>query len=78
MTPEETTDRLRELPSVPHSPPPHVEGMARAAFVRAFESAPWYAPVTTLVARASLPVVLTGIVVIYLSWTFSTAAMLMR
>lgn len=68
---------VRELAELPpfRAPPSHA---ARAAFVRAFEPTRWYEPAIGTATRASLPVVLGVIVVVYLSWAFSTASALMQ
>lgn len=76
--PSRTDELLRELRDVPRSLPPRAHADARAAFVNAFEPVRWYAPLLSFVTRASLPVVLTSIVVVYLSWAFVTASTLMQ
>jgi len=51
---------------------------ARAAFVRAWDVAPWYARVFASAGRAGMPVVLASVVGLYLFWAFATAIALNR
>lgn len=66
---------LRALPTHPVTSAPgrRVEEAARAAFLRAFDDAPWYAKMFDRAGRAALPVVLASVVGLYLFWAFATA-----
>lgn len=74
---QQADDLDRELGGLPRFAAPN-GAEARAAFARSFEPTSWYAPVLASAARASLPLVLGAIVVVYLSWAFSTASALMH
>jgi len=70
---------LRELParSPDRGPEARLRREARAAFVRAFDDEPWHTRVLRGgVGRAAVPVVLAGVVGIYLMWAISAAAAL--
>lgn len=75
---DELLRALGELRDRPRSPPPRAHAVARAAFVRSFEPVRWYEPALTLISRTSLPVALGCIVLVYLTWAFSTASALMQ
>ncbi|MBX3221715.1 MAG: hypothetical protein KF795_14460 [Labilithrix sp.] len=64
---------LRALPVHPDPTPRHASAAARAAFVRAFDDAPWYARAFGAAGRATVPVVLASVVGLYLFWAFATA-----
>lgn len=72
---------LRELPAhAPDDGPLARHGReARAAFVRAFEDEPWHARLLRGgIGRAAVPLVLAGVVGIYLMWAISAAAALVQ
>jgi len=80
-TPEESGregELFRDLRALPRSASLRTPAGARAAFVHAFEPIRWYEPVLSRLSRASLPVVLASVVVIYLSWGLCTASALMQ
>lgn len=73
---EEVLSRaLRELPvrGPMHASRQQAPAAARAAFVRAFEDAPWYAKALASAGRATVPVVLASVVGLYLFWAFAAA-----
>jgi hypothetical protein len=50
-----------------------IQATARAAFVRAFEDAPWYTRIFGSAAGAVVPVALASVVGLYLFWAFAVA-----
>ncbi|MCW5835010.1 MAG: hypothetical protein KIS78_21600 [Labilithrix sp.] len=64
---------LRELPTHADGSAGRAPAAARAAFLRAFDDAPWYARALATAGRASVPVVLASVVGLYLFWAFAAA-----
>ena len=71
---------LRELP-LPSTDDPHaarLQRQARAAYLRSFEDESLYDATFGKVSRAAVPVVLAGIVGLYMTWAFATATALLH
>jgi hypothetical protein len=71
---------LRELPplAVDGSAEARLQRQARASYVRAFEGSPWHSSATSIVGRAAVPVLLAGVVGLYMTWAFAAAVALVH
>jgi hypothetical protein len=71
---------LRELPTQRDESDTsrRAKAIARAAFVRSFDDEPWHTRVFGTASRAAVPVVLAGVVGIYLMWAVAAANALFK
>ncbi len=73
---------LRQLPShaMDGGPEARLQRQARAAYARSFDSSgsAWSSSFTTLAGRAAVPVLLAGIVGLYMTWAFAAATALLH
>ncbi len=73
---------LRQLPSLAVAGSTEAEAQlqrqARASYVRSFERTTWASSAVGIVGRAAVPVLLAGVVGVYLTWAIATAAALVQ
>ena len=66
---------LRALPAhaMDGAPAARLQRQARAAYARSFDPSGWQVSAATIVGRAAVPLVLAGIVGIYMMWAIGAA-----
>ena len=71
---------LRHLPLLPVDAPldMRLKREARAAYLRSFEVSTWHGSAMPQVGRAVLPMLLAGVVGVYMTWAIVTATALVH
>ena len=73
---------LRQLPShaMDGGPEARLQRQARAAYTRSFDpgASAWSSSFTALAGKAAVPVLLAGIVGLYMTWAFAAATALLH
>ena len=78
--PDPLLDALRHLPVRTMEAPAEarLQRQARAAYTRGFEGSSWHTSASAVVGRVAVPVVLAGVVGLYMTWAIAAATALVH